>query len=336
MSRQIRIVRENTLYEIVPRSREGLPLPPTNTTKQLLTGILARTQRDEKVTLCNFVEMNSHTHQHVIPDDPYKKIKFYMEYQKKVTDTVRKLTKLHRLQLWEDRPSVFFMAQLEDAIQRIVYLFLNPAKAGLVATIDDYPGLTTWNAFKTCEPSVDAEVAVQAFWTPVSVLEALPDSNRLSPANDQAMAKRLRETDGTMECTLKIKPLAWLRGYGVTEPEQIEGIRQRIIQAVYAEESALAKERVEKGLPILGAERLKQGTYLRAHTPKKKERRIFVICGNDSVRPQIIAAHKDIADRHRQCYQKFKDGLPHEWPAGTFIPWRPPKACRSAYQPSIR
>jgi len=67
MGRHIRVVRENTLYDVVPRSREGLPLPPTQTTNQLPTGILARTQRDEKVILCNFVDMNGHTHQHFIP-----------------------------------------------------------------------------------------------------------------------------------------------------------------------------------------------------------------------------------------------------------------------------
>jgi hypothetical protein len=38
MGRQIRVVPENTLYEIVPRARERLPLPSTATTNQLLTG----------------------------------------------------------------------------------------------------------------------------------------------------------------------------------------------------------------------------------------------------------------------------------------------------------
>jgi hypothetical protein len=264
--------------------------------------------------------MNSHTHQHVIPEDPHKQIKFYMEYQKKVTDTVRKLTKMKRLQLWEERPSVFFMAELEDAIERIIYMFLNP-------------GLNTWKAFKSCEPSVDAEVSVQSYWTPVSVLEALPDGNRLSPANDRAMAKRLKETKGTIEYKLVIKPLAWLKLYGVTDPKQIEAIRKRIIKAVYAEEAALLKERIDQKKSILGAERLRQQQYLKSHTPKKKERRIFVICGNDTVRPQIIAAHKDISAKHRRCYQDLKDGPPQEWPPGTFIPWVPTKVCRQAYKP---
>jgi hypothetical protein len=86
MARQRRVIFENSLYEIVPRAREGLPLPPTNTTNQLLSGILARTQRDEKVTLCNFVDMNNHSHQHAIPNEPSQVTKFYMEYQKKIME----------------------------------------------------------------------------------------------------------------------------------------------------------------------------------------------------------------------------------------------------------
>ncbi|MFN4894241.1 MAG: hypothetical protein ACK5HO_00470 [Pseudomonadota bacterium] len=331
MGRTIRIVRENTLYEITPRAREGLPLPPTETTNQLLTGILSRIQRDDKVTLCNFVEMNNHSHQHVIPDDPHKHTKFYMEYQKKITDTVRKLTKLSRLQLWEERPSVMRLVKLEDAIQRLIYIFLNPTRARLVSTIDEYPGLTTWEAFKTCQPSVDAKVSVRAYWTPVSLLEPLPEGNRLSPANDRAMAKRARETEGTQEHELVVQPLSWLRAYGVTDPVQIEAIRQRIIKAVYAEEAAMAKERIKEGTSIIGAERLKQQVYLRPHTPKKKGRRIFLICGDDQLRPQEIASHKRICREHRECYRLLKAGLPHEWPPGTFIPWLPPKTCSPAY-----
>jgi hypothetical protein len=120
-----------------------------------------------------------------------------------------------------------------------------------------------------------------------------------------------------------------------SQPAAAEGHFVTRSKAVYAEEAILAKQRLEERKPILGAERLRQQPYLRSHTPKKKERRIFIICGDDRLRPQIIAAHQDISNRHRRCYQLLKDGLPHEWPPGTFIPWVPPKQCRPAYQPSI-
>jgi hypothetical protein len=331
MCRQIRIIRKNSLYEIVPRAREGLPLPPTETTNQLLTGILARAQRDEKVTFCNFVEMVNHTHQLVIPDDPNQHVKFYMEYQKKVTDTVRKLTKRKRLNLWEERPSVPQIGDLEDAINRHIYIFCNPGKAGLVESIDEYPGLSSWSAFKTCEASVDAEVRIKAFWTPASVLEPLPDGDRLSPIADKLMAKEMREVEGTVECELILKPLAWLGVYGVTDPERIEKIRQKIIKEVYAQEAKFSKERIENQRPVLGATRLRQQKYLKPHTPKKRGRRIFVICANNERRPKMIASQKEVATRHRECFELRKQGLPHEWPPGTFIPWAPPKQCHPAF-----
>jgi hypothetical protein len=46
------------------------------------------------------------------------------------------------------------------------------------------------------------------------------------------------------------------------------------------------------------AQRLKAQQYLRNHTPKKKERLILVICGDDALRPRIIGAFKEI---FRKC-----------------------------------
>jgi hypothetical protein len=277
--------------------------------------------------------MVSHAHQLVIPVEPSQQVNFYMEYQKKVTDTVKKLTKREQLNLWEERPSVVEVAQLEDAIKRHIYIFCNPAKAGLVESIDEYPGLSSWNAFKTCEPSVDAEVRIQAYWTPVSVLGPLPEGDRLSPIGDKVMAQELRELEGTMEYDLVLKPFAWLGLYGVIDPTMIEKIRQRIIKEVYENEAEFRKKRVEEQRPVLGATRLRQQKYFKSHTPKKRERRIFVICGCNERRPKIIASRKETSRKHKQCTELRKQGLPHEWPPGTFIPWCPPKTCHPAFDP---
>jgi len=329
MPRRNRIIFKDSLYEINPRAREGLPPPATEVTNQLLTGILARIQRDDKVVLCNFVQMANHTHQHCIPDKPQQHVKFYMEYQKKICDTVRKLTKRRRLTLWEGRPSVIKVAELNDAINRLIYMFLNPVEAGLVETIDQYPGLNTWKAFTTCEPSVDAQVSIKAYWTRVSGVEPLPEGDRLSPANAAAMAQRLRESKKTEECELIVQPLAWLRLYGITDPQQIEEVRQQVISGVRDGEARIAKERREAGIGVVGPERLIREQYLRPHTPKKKERNIFVICSNHSLRATIIQTFDDILAKCRKCYQKLKAGESvDEWPPGTFIPWLPPPAGR--------
>ena len=335
MPRTKRVIFENTAYEIIPRAREGLPLPPTRLTNQLLTGILARTQRDDKVTLCNFVNMNNHDHQHVVPKESDMMVKFYMEYQKKVTDSVRKLTRNARLNLWEGRPAVVMMQGVEDVVRRLVYIFLNPAKAGLVKSIDEYPGLSSWNAFKSCAASVDAEVIIKARWTPASKLKPLPLNNRLSPKADDEMVNYVKSHEDSIEYDLVVKPFAWLKSYGITAPQEIESIRQRVIREVYEAEAAIAKERREKSEGVIGAEKLRRQEYLKSHTPKKKERKVYVFCCDDVVRPQVIKAIKRIDTECDACYKDLKSGLPHEWPPGTFIPWIPPTMCRPKFRPAM-
>ena len=144
------------------------------------------------------------------------------------------------------------------------------------------------------------------------------------------MATRLRESKHALDYELVIKPLAWLKLYGVTDPSQIESIRRRIITEVYAGEAQLAKERLEQGRGVMGAQRLRHQEYMKPHTPKKRERNIFLICSNHSLRPALIKIFQDIFAACRKCYQALKAGLPHEWPPGTFIPWVPPRECRQS------
>ncbi|MFO0416677.1 MAG: hypothetical protein ACK5Y6_05250, partial [Pseudomonadota bacterium] len=304
-------------------------MPPTNLTKELQAGILARTQRDNKVTLCHFVDMNNHSHQLCIPKEPHLFSKFYMEYQKKVADTVRKLLRRTRLNLWEGRPSVTLIAGLEDAIDRLVYFYMNPTRAGLVRSIDEYPGLNTWEAFKTCEPDIDATVKIKAYWMPASALEPLPDSNRLSPAADRIVVTNIHQSDRALEYELEIKPMKWLEVFGISKPEDIERIRQTVIRRVREQEAEVEKERIETSRPFMGAERLKQQEYFRPHTPKKHGHRISLICRDNERRPTLLKQFSSIRQRCRECYLALKEGIPHEWPPGTFIPWIPPSVCHA-------
>jgi hypothetical protein len=49
MPRKNRAFSDNTIYEIVSRTRDSLPMPPNQTSNELKLGILGRTQRDSKV-----------------------------------------------------------------------------------------------------------------------------------------------------------------------------------------------------------------------------------------------------------------------------------------------
>ena len=327
MARAPRVIIKGRVYEIVPRVREGLPLPPTKTTNILLGGILARTQRDEKVTLCNYVIMNNHGHIHAIPDKPEQLSRFYGEFQKKTTDTVRALLGQKSLRLWEDRTSVIMLDGLEDVINRLVYAFCNPAKADLVDSIDDYCGLNTWHAFTTCKPSVDAEVQIQSSWHPVASLPELPANRVLSETQDRALSARLLASKDSVRHVLVVKPFAWLAHFGISEPAEIEEIRQGIIRRVRENEAEYRAKRLKDHKAPMGVEKLKCQPYMKAHTPKQKSRKIFLICANKERRLELLRFFQDIFARCRECYEKVKSGISAVWPPGTFTPWLPPGEC---------
>ena len=120
MARAPRVIIAGYPYEVIPRARESLPLPANRTTNAIQKGIIARAQRDDRVTLCNLVCMNSHKHMQVIPNKAKDLPLFYMELLKKTTDAIRTVTRKESLRIWEDRVGVMLLPTLKDAIKRLV------------------------------------------------------------------------------------------------------------------------------------------------------------------------------------------------------------------------
>ena len=75
-------------------------MPPTETSNEIRLGILGRTQRDNKVELCHFVDMNNHSHSMAVSITGAKLSKFHMEIKLKTTEAVNALMGLSSLSLW--------------------------------------------------------------------------------------------------------------------------------------------------------------------------------------------------------------------------------------------
>jgi hypothetical protein len=315
---------DKSVYEIVPRAKDSLPMPPTRTSNEIWRGILGRTQRDNKVELCHFVDMNNHSHTMAVSTTAESLSKFHMELKKKTTDAVKALLGIDSLSLWERRTAVIKIATLQDAIDRVVYIYCNPSNAGLCDSIDEYPGLNSWSAFISCPASVDAEVEIDAHWYPVSEIPVLPPQRSLNSRQDATLYRELKSSDKALHHPIVLKPFKWLESYGVTDAEEIEKIRQQIISQVREQEQANAQARAEADRRSISPEALQSAPFMKPHKPKRKERKIFVICGDKDLRISLIRTLKYAAALAKDCYKKAKEGLRVEWPPGTFIPWFPP------------
>ncbi|MBN8550885.1 MAG: hypothetical protein J0M12_16340, partial [Deltaproteobacteria bacterium] len=277
--------------------------------------------RDSKVILCDFIWMGNHAHLLIVAQDAAQCRNFYMELQRKITEYVKRSLGLAHLNLWEGAPMLAEILDLEKAISRVVYFYSNPARAHLVETISDYPGLCSWQLIYVEKSQHSKEVP----WIRFPAVRILP-SRQLSDRQDCFITKRL--CDGaTVKHALTYNFDAWMKCFGICEPQEVQSVRDRIRSEVLKIETDLKVKRQTERRRVLGALRLKQLPIAQSHTPKKKQRAVFVLSSNAQVRKSYIALVNALCQKCTELYKLARSGVsPLEWPPGMFLPPLPPTA----------
>lgn len=121
--------------------------------------------------------MGNHAHILLIAKDSEACKRFYTELQKKITDCIKRLLGINNLKLWQGRPNVALIADIDTAVDRIAYLYGNPSRADLVDSIEDYPGYSSYTAFRAGISKLDYKEAVKVPWIRLNSIEPLPRSD---------------------------------------------------------------------------------------------------------------------------------------------------------------
>jgi len=309
--------RSKKMYELCFRAVQGLPLPARELTTLLLQSIMARLLRAEDVIVCCFVWMSNHPHMQLYSLDASALRDFHGGIKKRTTDFLKRLLSLSRLSLWDVGDSMAEILDLEAAVNRIVYTFMNPARARLCRSIDEYTGFNTWKEFLSAPADVNACVTVEVPWILATDLEPLSRENP-SRAEEQRVVATLRERAQAREThTLRVYPFKWLEAFNVTDPVEIERIRQRIITRVREEEAALS--------PLPRHEQKLEGFVVTdAYIPPPKERRVFAYGSTKEVRKAHLAIFDNFIRQGRHCYELMKQGASNiPWPPAAFVPPAP-------------
>ena len=313
------------VYELCFRAKEGLPLPPTLTINAILAGIMARVQRDFKVTICHDLWMSNHPHFIMVIKDSDQTVKFYMELEKKITEAIKKLLNFHKLNLWEGTPMVALIPDADTVMERISYLYANPSEADLESSIDKYCGLSSWAEFNKVENTVEASSSKSVPWIRNRNMEKLPHA-ALSRHQDRFFSEKFKK-NAKKQHTLTIEPNAWMKCFNITDKAEIQRINQTIKNSIRMREALSEERRKKQGKSALGSHRLAAQPILKDHTPKKKSKKIFVICHVKDLRIACIEEHLDFIALRRERFLEWKMGdFSNGWPPGCFRPPMPPLA----------
>ncbi|MBX7137464.1 MAG: hypothetical protein K1X83_05720 [Oligoflexia bacterium] len=323
MPRRRRRIKSKTCYELCFRARQGLPLVAYRLIDLIIGASVARTQRDDKVTLCHDIWNGSHPHMLVVTKDSEQCTRFYGEIQKRITDAVKRLLGLKHLDLWEGTAMVAEIPDLEAAIERIAYLYANPAQDNLEDCIEKFPGFSSWRAFRRIEPTLGSESTEDFPWLRLPSIPEVPD-RPLSSYEDLKVTRELRISNRVRHSLIR-KPNAWMSCFGISSEKEIAEVNTRIVERVRAKEAEARASRVKKGKGVYGAHRLRSQKILQSHTPKKKSRKVFVICSINKLRMELIRDFKEFCAECRECLRRWRAGeYSVEWPPGAFKPPLPP------------
>jgi hypothetical protein len=318
-----RYIESGAVYELCFRAKSTLPLVAYKCLNFIIQCVLARVQRDEKVILCHDIWNGSHPHLIVVSRDSLQLINFISEVQKKITDIIKRLLGLDYLEIWDGSPSIIKIGDLDAVIERIAYLYANPAQDNLETCIEKFPGASSWEDFQGSLTSLTAEVSKLYPWIR---LPSVPQvrSAILSRDEDLEVLNLLKGSNKQLH-RLTRSPNAWMEYFGVKDDSEVERINSRIIQLLRLKEGAANTVREIEGTSILGAARLQSQPILKPHTPKKRERKIFIISTIKEIRLEFIDRMRWFRRVCRECWERWRAGeFSVTWPPEAFKPPLPP------------
>ena len=307
-------------HEICIRTKAGLPFPCWLLIRLLLASAMARAARASRVTICHFIWMANHLHLLVVVQDANDCKNFYGELQKNLTDYVKRLCGLSHLGLWDGRPMVAPILDSAKVKERIAYFYCNPARANLVESISEYPGFSSWDTFSEAGASLESNSSEIVPWVHCPSIKKLP-ADKIPISVDRSLTAELKASCTEHE-ELVIKPNAWASCFKLNESD-VEKANKSIKSIVVYKEKWFSVARKKEGKRVIGAQALRCQQFQKAHSPRKKERKIFVLSSSAELRTQFIDMLNALCDRCVELYQK---GCFYIWPPGMFRPPAPPLA----------
>ncbi len=294
---------------------EGLLLKSNPLMKAILETCLAKAQRLHKVRICHFLFEENHVHLVIVVDNPEDIADFMERFKTESAHAINKLLGRRKRTVWCEGYDSPILGNPVDVIKQIVYLYTNPTKDSLVDSIEEYPNLSTWRAYKTGESKISC---IPFKRSDIKKLSSLSPSKEEIHSHLESLKDLYPES-----IELILEPNAWLEIMKVPEKDW-DKINQRIISMVGRTDDRFKKKREDLNKSAMGSERLTNSSFNLSYRSKRKGKRSYCISSQISLRVHIIQTIKALINEGREIYQRWKAGEHSlRFPIGIYPPAMP-------------
>ena len=221
--------------------------------------------------------------------------------------------KLYRGNFWSGRFKEQRLCSAMDVVNKIVYIYANPARANLVKSVSEWPGVSSWKMYKE---------GYYSFTTRFVLLKNFKKIARRLPFLKDCDAASVLSSISTDSYELRISPNIWKRCFAESRNWSDEYIYDTIICSVAIRERLLAQERGSRS--VLGAFALRHQAIRQDYESKSKHKTPFIICCDRELRLKFIQSYREFCLKCRQAWEKWKLGfLGVEFPSGCYRPGVP-------------
>ena len=318
MPRLRKAIFNNGVYFLTLSAESGIILPANPLTRFIVGAAMLRALKHHPITISHYIVNGTHVHMIVRVWNPEDIPGFMERFKTESAHYINRVLGRSQHTVWcrsYDSPRLL---NFDDVVDRIVYTYTNPVKDGLIQSIKNYLGMSSWGSFNSSKSHMRAQL--------VGRDQMFEIDQSLSESGFKRNTKLLSKLAGKPRM-LPIDCNDWLKAFGVEEREEIDLINHNIRELILEKEDEIQKEFTENGWQFMGAKRLcNQGIDLK-YTSKRSGRKMWCISSDIKERKIYLSFVKLLAKEAREIYLKWKAGATDlAMPIGMFAPRMPLQA----------
>jgi hypothetical protein len=199
---------------------------------------------------------------------------------------------------------------IDKALELFAYCSLNPLKDGLVSSMREYPGVSSYPSL------IRGENVIPAKSIPRDKVFPLVD-----PINPQRENKSLSEyfsSDEFQDLSITLSPEELRLAFPSTKDSTPEEFHQTLLQTIAKYERIYLAD--QAGAPPLGVEKLVASSLLTPRNPPMNGRKMICLSCCKELRQAFISSFKRIKALCRETFRKWVIGHIVPYPPGMFAP----------------
>jgi len=302
----------NHVYFITFSVQEGIMLPANDLVKFLIKSAILRAIGHHPITISHFIVNGTHIHIILRVYNPQDVSGFMERFKTESAHYLNNLIGRNQRTVWcksYDSPALL---EPQDVINKIAYLYTNPVKDGLIDSIEHYPGLSSWQNFKSRKSYIKAQLISRD-----DVYEVEQDQG-----DEYFRRKRkLLSKSAGKERVIKIEPDDWIKAFPELDKNEIN---KEIFELIKEKEEEIRNNFRENKRSFMGLAKLvNQGINL-DYIPNRSGRKMWCISSNRELRKSFIKEVKELAETAREVFFSWCEGdTTKRMPEGMFAPRMP-------------